>query len=211
MILLDRRRIGINRLPPISHELRRQRLLFLRLEIGKNLPIFDLLIRRNRLLAVDDEAQRHRLHAPRRQSSLYLLPQNRANLVTDEPIQNAPRLLAIVLVLVDLRRIRNLVQNRLLADFLRQNPQNLRVLLHPPNDLGNVIRNRLPLAVGVCRQINDVGLLRTTLDFCNRPRLLRFVDVLRLKTVFDVDSKALLRQVFHMPLARDYLEIITQK
>ena len=56
-------------------------------------------------LALDDEAHGDRLDTPGRQARSDLAPQQRAERVADEPIEDAPRLLRVDEVVVDLARV----------------------------------------------------------------------------------------------------------
>src|SRR5216684_5119839 len=53
-------------------------------------------------LAVDDHPQRHRLYAAGRESAPHLLPEQRADLVADEAVEDASGLLGVNERLVDL-------------------------------------------------------------------------------------------------------------
>ena len=57
------------------------------------------------LLALDDYPQRHRLHASGADAALDLVPQQRADLVADQPIEHAARLLGVEQVVIELARI----------------------------------------------------------------------------------------------------------
>ena len=56
-------------------------------------------------LALADDAHRDRLHAPGREPAADLLPEERAELVADEPVEDAARLLRVEAVLVELARV----------------------------------------------------------------------------------------------------------
>ena len=56
-------------------------------------------------LAIADQLQRDRLHAAGAQAAADLVPQQRADLVADQPVEDAARLLRVDHLLVDVRRV----------------------------------------------------------------------------------------------------------
>ena len=58
-------------------------------------------------LALDDQPQRHRLHAAADRRPLHPLPQQRADLVAHQPVEDAPRLLGIDQAHVDVAAVAN--------------------------------------------------------------------------------------------------------
>ena len=73
-------------------------------------------------LALDDHAHRDRLDAARRQAAADLARQERAQRVADQPVDDAPRLLGVDEVLVDLARVGERVADRALGDLARTSP-----------------------------------------------------------------------------------------
>src|SRR5258708_4367402 len=70
-------------------------------------------------LPLDDYPERHRLHAARADSPLHLVPQKRAYLVADQPIEHAPRLLGVEQVSIEVRRSRDCLFDRRRRDFVQ--------------------------------------------------------------------------------------------
>ena len=66
-----------------------------------NRPILFRLERQNLAFALDDQAQRNGLHAAGGNSAADFVPQQRADLIAHQPIENAPRLLRVDDVLID--------------------------------------------------------------------------------------------------------------
>ncbi len=59
------------------------------IERALDVPVGSTRERHALALAVNDQSSRHRLHAPRRESTHHLAPQHRANFVAVEPVKNA--------------------------------------------------------------------------------------------------------------------------
>ena len=85
-------------------------------EVGLGLECVDLA------LALDEQTQSDRLHAPRRQRAVVravdVLPQQRRHLVADDPVEDAPRLLRVDKRHVDVARLRDRLENGRLGDLV---------------------------------------------------------------------------------------------
>ena len=68
-------------------------------------PVLLALERLDLLLAVNDHARGDGLHTSRGQPFLYLAPEQRGELIADDAVEYAPRLLGIDKVLVDAARV----------------------------------------------------------------------------------------------------------
>ena len=122
-------------------------------------PVFQRLERANLALAFHNQPQRHRLHAPCRQSTPHLVPQQRRNLVAHQPIEHASRLLRGHQVLVDVARMLECFLHSLFCNLVEGDAVNLLSLFGVGPQLDReVVRNRLAFAVRVRREINLVGL-----------------------------------------------------
>src|SRR5262249_43381550 len=75
-----------------SQEACREALVRMR-TVGFDAPVLLRLERLDLLLALDDHAQRRRLHAPGRQAALNLAPEHRRQVEADQVVERAPRLL----------------------------------------------------------------------------------------------------------------------
>ena len=71
-------------------------------------------------LALADDAHRDRLHAAGRQPAAHLLPEQRADLVADQAVEDAARLLRLEQVLVELLRVLERLLDRALGDLVEQ-------------------------------------------------------------------------------------------
>ena len=73
-------------------------------------------------LTLDEKPQRDGLHAPRAQGPVVragdIFPQQRRNLVTDQPVENAAGLLGVDARHIDIARFGNRLKNRGLCDFV---------------------------------------------------------------------------------------------
>ena len=87
-------------------------------KIGVNRPVFFLFERLDFAFALDDEAQRNRLHAAGGETSPNLVPEQRGNLIAHEAIENAPGLLRIHEILVDVAGVLESFTDGALRDFV---------------------------------------------------------------------------------------------
>ena len=122
-------------------------------------PIFHRLKRANLALALDNQPQRHRLHAARGKPAPHLVPKQRRNLVAHQAIEHAPRLLCGHQILVDVARMLECFLHRLLRNLVEGDAANLLSLFGvSPQLQREMVCNRLAFAVRVRRKINLVGL-----------------------------------------------------
>ena len=70
------------------------------------------------LLAVNDHARGDGLHTSRGQTLLYLAPEQRGELIADDAVEYAPRLLGIDKVLVDAARVLDALGDDLFGDLV---------------------------------------------------------------------------------------------
>src|SRR5207249_919913 len=169
------------------------------LEIGLDRPVFLWHELADPLLALDDQPQRHRLHAARRETRLEALPEERRRLVADQAVEDAPRLLGIHLFLIDVHGVRERLGDRFLGDLVEQHPAHLAAI---PQLLGYVPRDRLALAVGVRGDEHPVGGLRGLLDLGEGLRLALDRHVLRGEALVDIHAELALRQITDVPHRR---------
>jgi hypothetical protein len=114
-------------------------------------------------LAVADELEGDGLDPPRAQPAPHLLPEDRAHLVADEAIQDAPRLLGVDLLLVDLARVLEGEVDGLLGDLVEDHA--LELLLAPhAQGFREVPADGLALAVRVGGQEDRVRVLGRRLE-----------------------------------------------
>src|SRR5581483_2778117 len=148
-------------------------------------------------LALADQPHRHRLHPAGRQPTAHPLPEQRAQLVADQPVEHAARLLGVHLLLVDAPRVQERRLDRPLGDLVEHHPvdavgRELELLGHVPAD-------RLPLAVGVGRDVEAAGLLGRPLELLERLGLRAHGHVLGGEVALDVDAQLARRQILEVP------------
>jgi hypothetical protein len=173
------------------------------LELGLDGPVLLRHELPDLLFALANQSQGHRLHPPRRQAGLDALPQQRAGLVAHQPIEDAPRLLRVDFLLVDVERIRDRVGHRVFGDFVKQDATHLAAVAELRRDVPG---NRLAFAVGVGRDQHAFRALRRFLDFGEGLRLFLDRHVLGGEAVVDVHAEFPGRQVADVPHGRLHSE-----
>ena len=86
-------------------------------EADVDAPVLDRVERADLALALDDQPERDRLHAAGRQARPDPPPQQRRDLVADQPVEHAPRLLGIEQLQVDLARMQERLEDRVPGDL----------------------------------------------------------------------------------------------
>src|SRR4029079_14498275 len=133
------------------------------------------------------------LYAARAQAAADLVPEERADLVADEPVEHAPTLLRVAQLHVDLARVvegitngvgRNLVE----LDALVAAGVQIHSLEEVPGD-------GLALAVGVSGEVDELGTLRRLLELLDDVLLVLGHDIARSEVVIDIDAELRLREV----------------
>jgi hypothetical protein len=140
------------------------------------------------------------LHAAGGEALRNLLPQKRRELVPHDPVEHAARLLRVDLVHVELARVLEGLEDRVLRDLVEHDA--VHVLRGHVERLAQVPRDRLALAVGVGREVDRLRCFREPLQLADD--LLATADrlVRGLEALVDVDAEAARRQVAHVPLRR---------
>src|SRR5690242_5758944 len=103
--VLDAKLLVVEPLAADLEQLRRERRRVRSLEPRFDRPVLDRLERLDLALALDDHADRDRLHAAGGQPAADLLPEQRRELIADQAIENPPRGLRLEQLLVDLGRV----------------------------------------------------------------------------------------------------------
>ena len=143
------------------------------------------------LFALDNQPDRDRLNAASTQALSDLLPQQWAQLVTDEAVDHAARLLRIHQILIDRPERVERLFNGAGRDLVQLDA--LRVL--QVENVRQVPGDRLPFPVGVRGQQDLGGPLGGRLQILDRRFLTGDRDVFRLEGMLDVDPERALRQV----------------
>ena len=89
-------------------------------------PIFFFLERLDFAFALHDQSERHGLHAPGGKAAADFIPQKRRNLIADQPVEYAARLLCIYKVLIDSTRVLESRLHGTLGNFVERNALNPR-------------------------------------------------------------------------------------
>src|SRR5712664_3061546 len=137
-----------------------------------------------------------RLHAARREPAAHLVPEQRRELVADQPVEDAARLLRVEAVAVELAGLLERFEDRLLRDLVEQHA----VDVLPPRAelLRDVPGDGFALAVGVGRQVDVLLVLGGLLDVLEHLRLALDDVVLGREVALDVDPELRLGQVHHV-------------
>ena len=101
-------------------------------------------------LAIDDDLERDRLHPAGAQAAADLVPEDRADLVADQPVEHAPRLLRVDHLHVDLGRLFERREHTLLGDLVEHQPADL-LAIPRAQFLGEMPADRFAFAVRVGR------------------------------------------------------------
>ena len=110
-----------------------------------------------------DKTGRNGLHTPGRQAAPHLLPQQRTELITDDPVEDAPRLLRIDEIIVDVARLLNAARDDVFRDFIEGHA--LRLAVRQSEQLLQMPGNGLSFAVRVGCEIDAVRFLRRAFQF----------------------------------------------
>ena len=158
-------------------------------------PVLGAHVRHAVALTGDHEARGHRLHAPRRQGRADLAPQEGRDLVAVEAVEDAAGLLRVHEVGVQVARVLQGALDRFLRDFVEHHAAhgNLRL-----QDLQEVPRDGLTLAVLISCQIEFVALLEELLEFGDLFLLVRVHHVVGRETVVHVDGEAAEGPLLHV-------------
>ena len=162
-------------------------------KVRQNAPILDGHEVLDLTLAFNDDAERDGLYPPRREAAAHLLAQQRAETVADEPVEDAPRLLGVHQIDVDLAGMLESRADGRFRDLVEHDAAD--GLLPRLNRLAQVPRDGLALTVGVGRQIQCVGFLHRLVELFDQGLLILGHDVLRLEVVLDVDAERALGKV----------------
>ena len=149
-------------------------------------------------LAVDEEAERHRLHAAGGEAEGELGPDQRRDVVAHDAVEHAASALGVVEVLVELARVLDAVVDALLRDLVELDALDLEA--RALDLLLDVERDRLALAIGVGRQHHGVDLLGRGLELFE-DLLFALDDRVRLREIVrEVDGLRALGQVLQVSL-----------
>ena len=155
------------------------------------------------------QANRHTLHAAGTQGGLDFAPQNRTDFVTHYAVQHTACLLGIHQVHVDIARILDGVEYRLLGNLVEYD--SLCVFRIQFQCLLQMPCYGFPFAVFIGCQPYLVGLLHCFLQVGNQFVLLLGDVVFGLVLIIDVNTHLFLGQIADMAVARFHYIIFTEK
>ena len=175
-------------------------------------PIFFLLERFDLAFALHDQSKGDGLHPSGRKSTANFIPQQRRNLVADQPVEHAPRLLRVYQILVNGAGMFESRLHRPLGDFVERDPLNARrdvriffLLLFLLRGAAiackfsrKVCCNSLAFTVRVRRQIDRIHRGRQLLQLGQNLFFSRDDDVVSLEVVAGIHPQSALGQIFHV-------------
>ena len=198
-------------LPVQAHQLGGERLRGMG-ELGGDRPVLAALEGLDLLFALDDHAQRRRLHAPGRKPALDLAPQHRREVEAHKVVQRPACLLGIDQRAGDLARVGHRLLDGTRGDLGEHHPVQVLVLEQAAlaQDLHDVPADRLALAVRVGGQVDAVGLGGGLGDRLHV--LLVLVDqvVAHPEAVLRIHRALLGHQVAHMAVGGQDLEVLAE-
>jgi hypothetical protein len=134
------------------------------------------------------------LHTSRAEVLLHLRPEQRAELVADEPVQHPSRLLSVNELLIQIVRVIEGFLNGPVSDLVECD--SFRAL--EAESLNEVPCDGLAFAVGVCGKVDLIRLGGCALQFGEYCPPIRNRDIGGLEAVLDVHAQFLRRQIAHV-------------
>ena len=173
------------------------------LQLGIDRPVFLLDEGFDFALAVNNQAHGDTLHAPGGQAIAHFLPQQFGHVVAHQPVEDAPRLLRVDEVHVNVARVAECVLNGGLGDFVEDDALDLCLrLVIQFGRRQQMPGNRLAFAVGVGCQIDFVRAIDRVFEVFDGVALIVHDAVFRLEVVFDIDRNLRDEQVADVTLRR---------
>ena len=162
-------------------------------------------------LALDDDPQRHGLHAPGRQPAPDLVPEQLRDLVADQAVDDAARLLGAHAVLRDLAGVLDRLRDRGLRDLVELGAVEGGVRRLLLQQLVQVPADRLALAVRVGGEVHTLGFLGEARQLSDGLLLARHHAVVRLVVLGAVDREPLAVEIAHVSVGGGDLEILSEE
>src|SRR5208282_4375314 len=192
----------------VAVEPRLERRRILARQTGVERPIFFSAKCLAFALAIDDYPERDRLHAPRADAALDLVPQQRAELVSNQPVEHPSRLVRVEQVVIELRGIVHRLLDGSRRDFMQQDAADVGRGL--AEMVGDMPRDRLAFAIRVARQVDVFLALGGALDLADHLLFAFDYDIVGREIVLDIDPQLALGQVHDVTDRRHDLVIATQ-
>ena len=180
----------------VSVEIRGERTAVRRHQMRVQRPVFLRDKRADLLLAVNHHAGCDRLNTSGGQTAPNLLPQERRQLIADQTVEDAARLLGVDQIRIDVSRMGDSLLHRLFRDLVEGHA--LGALIAEIQQLLEMPRDRLALAVRVGCEIDKVALVRRLAQLVDNLVLPLDRDIFRAEIVLNVDSHGFSRQITQM-------------
>ena len=165
---------------------------------GLDAPVLDRHKGFDLSLTVHDQTQGRGLHPPGGETfnTADPSPEQRADAVSDQPVEDAPRLLSLDQGLAERPRLLKRGLDRAAGDFVKGHAVDGNAFWQRPTQyLEHVPGDRLTLTIQVCSQIEGLHVLGSILELLNGLLFPGCSHVLRSEPVLDVDPHRLSRQV----------------
>ena len=151
------------------------------------------------------------MDAARRQPPSHLVPQQRRHLIADNAVEQAPCLLRVDEVFIDVRGMTERFLNCRLGDFVEQHTAHGLLILAAPFQLFfDVPADGLALAVRVGGDIDGVNLFSGSLQFANHFLFAGDDFISWLEVIIEIDADAFLGQILDVADRGQHLEIGSQ-
>lgn len=183
-----------------------------RVQVGFDGPVFARLEAFDLFLAFHDQPQGGALHPAGRQTAAHLAPQQGRQVEAHQIVQRAPGLLGVDEVGGDVARVLHRLGDGTLSDLVKHHALHrlaleqtffVQKLLQMPGD-------RLAFAVGVGREVDDVGLAERAGNGIQMLAAARDGRVLHGKAVRRIDGAFLGHQVADMTVGGQDLEVLPE-
>ena len=145
------------------------------------------------IFTVDHDARGHRLHAAGGQAGLDLAPEQRAEFIAHDAVENAARLLCVDQILIDLARVLDALGDDLFCNLVERHA--LGLVIRQIQQLLQVPRNGLSLAVRVGREIDGSGRFRALFQVGDHVCTFLHGQILRRKIAVNIHAHGALGQI----------------
>ena len=172
-------------------------------------PVFLGNERLDFLLALDDHPRGDRLHAACGEAAFDFFPEEGADFIADEAVENAAGLLRIDQIHIQIARVPDGLLHGVFGQLVEGDA--LRLFRIQPEYGGEMPAYGLALAVGVGRQKDLGGVLGFLFQGVDQLALPADVDVFRLKIMLDVDAELAFGQIPDMSLGGNHLVALSEK
>ena len=176
---------------------------------GCNIPEFFRYEDLDFFLSVADHLQGRGLDPSRRQTPLHLAPEQWADLISHQPIQNPPRLLGIHQLFIHQSRVFDRILNGRFRDFVEHDP--VGPLNVDTKEAGDMPGNGLSFPIRVSGQIDFISSLCFFADRFDHVTFASDGDIFGLKVFFNMNAQLAFRQVSHMSHGSNHFIFASQK